>query len=161
MKCKKAEKLLLRSFDGILKIEEKDKLERHIKICLLCQRKKKDYQSILEALKEKDFPEARPYFWERLQPKLKERKKYEPLLLWKQWGMKTIPLSLLMIILLTIVLIFSFQRKNEELSQSGILLFQNANPIQEAKIFLEEGGIENKNMMVIFSSLEEKNGVRR
>lgn len=161
MKCKKAEKFLLRSFDGVLKIEERDKLERHLKSCLLCQRKKEDYQSILEALKEKDFPETRPYFWERLQPKLKERKKYEPLLLWKQWGMKTIPLSLLMIILLTIALIFSFQRKNEELSQSGILLFQNANPIQEAKIFLEEGGIENKNMMIIFTSLEEKNSVRR
>ena len=94
MKCKNYETLLLRSFDGLLRNEEKKELEKHLETCLPCQTKRKEYQSILDALKEKGHPEPAPYFWERLQPKLKDGKKYLPLSLWKQWGIKAIPLSL-------------------------------------------------------------------
>lgn len=161
MKCKKAERLLLRSFDGLLKTEEREELDKHLESCLFCQRKREDYQFMLDALKERDFPEPRAYFWERLQAKLKERKRSEPLLLWKQWGMRAIPLSLLLIVLLSAVLVFSFLHRKEELSQSGILLFQNSNPILETKPLLEAEKIEDRNMMIIFTSLGEKNDSRR
>ena len=161
MKCKKAEQFILRSFDGLLKNGEKEELHKHLKSCLFCQKKKEEYQLMLDALKEKDFPEPRPYFWERLQAKLKESKKSEPWLLWKQGGMKAIPLSLILIILLTTALVFSFLHRNEELSQSGMLLFQNSNPIQETKALLEAEKIEDRNMMIIFTSLEGKNDSRR
>jgi len=161
MKCKKIERLLLRSFDGRLKNGEREELGKHLKSCLSCRKKSKDYQLLFEALKEKDFSEPRPYFWERLQAKLKESKKPEPWLLWKQWGMRAIPLSLLLIVLLTTALVFSFLHRNEELSQSGILLFRNSNPIQETKALLEAEKIEDRNMMIIFTSLEGKNDSRR
>jgi len=161
MKCKEADRLILHSFDGLLKNGEKEELDEHLRSCLSCQRKMKDYQFMLDALKEKDFPEPRPYFWERLQAKLKESKKPEPWLLWKQWGMRAIPLSLVLIALLTTALIFSFLRRTEELSQSGMLLFQNSNPIQETRPLLEAEKIEDRNMMIIFTSLEGKNDSRR
>ncbi len=161
MKCKKYEKLLLRSLDGLLKTEEKEELDNHLRSCSFCQSKKKEYQTILEALKEREFPEPKLYFWERLQPKLKEREKHAPWLLWKQWGMRVVPLALMMIVLLSTALIFSFAQKEDELSQSGILLFHNSNPIEETKPLLEEGKIEEKNMMIIFAAMEEKNGTRR
>jgi len=157
MKCKNAEKILLRSFDGLINHEEKVKLEEHLKICLLCQTKREEYQSILNALKEKDRPEPKPYFWERLQPKLKERGKYEPWSLWKQWGIRAIPLSLLVVVLLTAAIILFIPPKKEELSQSEVLLLHNLNPLQETTTLLEEEKVENKNMMLIFTAMEEKN----
>jgi hypothetical protein len=42
-----------------------------------------------------------------------------------------------------------------------MLLFQNSNPIQETKALLEAEKIEDRNMMIIFTSLEEKNDSRR
>jgi hypothetical protein len=75
--------------------------------------------------------------------------------------MRAIPLSLLLIVLLTTALVFSFLHRNEELSQSGILFFRNSNPIQETKALLEAEKIEDRNMMIIFTSLEGKNDSRR
>ena len=161
MKCKKTEKLLLRSFDGLINPEEKVKLEEHLKICFLCRTKREEYQSILNALKENGRPEPNPYFWERLQPKLKERKKYEPWSLWKQWGIRAIPLSLFVVVLLAAAIILFIPPQKEELSQSEVLLLRNLNPLQETRTLLEEEKIENKNMMLIFTAMEEKNNVRR
>lgn len=161
MKCKNYERLILRSFDGLLKNEEKKELEKHLNSCLLCQTKREEYQSILDALKEKDRPEPKPYFWERLQPKLKERNKYVSLSLWKQWGIRAIPLSLLIVVLLVVVIAFFLPHKSEELSQSGVLLLHNANPLQETTPLLAEEKVENKSMILIFTAMEEKNGARR
>lgn len=162
MKCKKAERLLLRSIDGLLNSEEKTTLEKHLKDCPLCQSKQETYQTILDALNEKEFPDPQPYFWERLQPKLKEKKKYEPWPLWKQWGMRAIPLSLFLVAVLAAVIIFFLPHQKEELSQSETLLLRNLNPFQETTALLgEEQEIEDKNMMLIFTAMEEQNGARR
>lgn len=161
MNCKKFERLLSRSFDGSLKTGEREKLDEHLESCLSCRRMKEDYELIFNTLREKEFPEPQPYFWERLRPKLRERKKLEAWLLWKQLGLRAVPLSLLFAVLITAVLIFFSPEKNGQLSQSGILLFQNQNPIQETKTILEEEKVEDKNMMLIFASLEEKNGSGR
>ncbi len=161
MNCKKFERLLSRSLDGFLKAGEREKLDEHIESCPSCRRMKEDYELIFDSLREKEFPEPQPYFWERLRPKLRERKKLEAWLFWKQLGLRAVPLSLLFAVLITTVLIFSFPEKNGQLSQSGVLLFQNQNPIQETKTILEEEKVEDKNMMLIFASLEEKNGSGR
>jgi len=161
MKCKKVERLLLRSFDGFLKKEEKNELKKHLERCPLCQAKRKEYQSILDALKEKDFPETKPYFWERLQPKLAERKKYDPWSLWKQWAIRAIPASLLVVILFAAAIILFIPAQQEELSESEDLLLRNLEPLQETTILLEEEKVEDKNMMLIFTAMEEKNSTGR
>jgi len=160
MKCKKLERLLSRHFDGILEPEEKEKLETHLKSCLGCQAKREEYQSILETLREEEFPELKPYFWERLQPKLKEKEKFLPLTLWKRWSIRAIPISLLIVLLLTTALLIFLPEKKVELSRTEVLL-RELNPLQEANTLLEEVDIENKNMMLIFTSLEEENSERR
>jgi len=161
MKCKNVERKISRSFDGLLKKEEKQALEEHLKDCPICQTKKEEYQNILNTLKGEDYPEPLPYFWERLQPKLKESKSYEPLTLWKQWGIRAIPISLIAVFLLTVAIILFLPNNNEELSQSGALLLRNLNPLQETTSLLEGVGVEDKNMMLIFTAMEEKNGTRR
>ena len=161
MKCKKAERLIFRSFDGLLKKEEKNKLKEHLKSCLLCRTKREEYKSILDTLKENHIPEPKPYFWERLRPKLKEKKRYEPLSLWKQWGIRAIPISLLVVVLLAATIVLFLPHKNEELSQSEVLLLRNLNPLQETRTLFEEEKVENKNMMLIFTAMEEKNDIRR
>jgi len=161
MKCKKFERLLSKSFDGILQPEEKEILEAHLESCLHCQAKREEYQIILEALREKAYPETKPYFWERLQPKLKEKKKYVPLTMWKRWSLRAIPVSLVIIMLLIAAIAFLIPDKREELSQTEVLLLRNLNPLQETRTLLEEESVENKNMMLIFSALEERNNIRR
>lgn len=160
MKCKKAEKLLLKSFDTVLQNNDKEELEKHLKNCVSCQKKRIEYQDILGSLKDEDFPEPKPYFWERLQPRLKEKNKYEPWPLWKHWAIKAIPLSLFIILMLAASIVFFLPPQNEELSQSGILL-RNQNPFQGTIPLLEENELENKNMMLIFTAIEENNGTRR
>ena len=166
MNCKKVEKFILRAFDGRLHENEKKELEAHLKQCPRCRTLQEEYRLILGTLRKEDFPEPKPYFWERLQPKLKEEKRYEPWMVWKQWGMRTIPVSLLVIIFLSAAIIF-FSPPREEvelsqvLSQSGFLLLQNQSPLQETTALFETGGTEDKNMMLIFTSLEDKNGTRR
>jgi len=161
MNCKKIERLLSRSFDGILKPEEKTKLEIHLESCPLCREKKKEYEIILNTLRMKDQPEPKALFWERLQPKLKEKKKYVPWTLWKSWSVRAIPLSLLIVVLLAAIVIFFLPQQKEELSQSEALLLRNLNPFLETRTLLEEEGVEDKNMMLIFTTMEEKNGLRR
>ncbi|NIM90497.1 MAG: hypothetical protein GTO17_06070 [Candidatus Aminicenantes bacterium] len=159
MKCKEVEKLLSRHFDSILTSEEKDNLEIHLKSCSSCQAKRREYETILETLRKEEFPELKPYFWERLQPKLKE--KFLPLTLWKQWSIRAIPISLLVILLLATALLIFLPEKKVELSQTEALLLRELNPLQEANTLLEERNIENQNMMLIFTSLEEENTERR
>ncbi|NIM59048.1 MAG: hypothetical protein GTO16_08930 [Candidatus Aminicenantes bacterium] len=161
MRCKKYERFLLRSFDGLLKEEEKTELKKHLESCVYCQTKKTEYQTILSALKEKNFPEPKPYFWERLQPKLAEGKKYDLWSIWKQWALRAIPASMLLVILFTAALMLFIPPQKEELSDSGDLLLRNLDPLQETTILLEEGKIEDKNMMLIFTAMEEKNSTGR
>lgn len=158
MKCKKYERLLLRSFDGLLKEKETEELKTHVKGCLLCQAKRKEYQAMLDSLKPRHWPEPKPYFWERLQPKLEEKQKSEAWWVWKRWSMKTIPAFLGLVLLLTAALVFIPTADSVELSESGVLLLRNLNPLEETRTLFEEEKLENKNMMLIFLAVEEKNG---
>ena len=160
MKCKNIEKLLLQSIDTSLKDKEKKELESHLTHCPQCQRKKVEYQTIIEFLRIEHFPEPKPYFWERLQQKLKDGKKYEPWFVWKRWSIKAIPLSIIIILVLAASAIFLIPHQKKQLSPS-VLLLHNLNPIQETKTIFEEEKIENKNMKLILLAMEEKNNLRR
>ncbi|MFB0566308.1 MAG: anti-sigma factor [Candidatus Aminicenantaceae bacterium] len=161
MKCKKAERLLSRSLDGFLEPEEEKMLDEHMENCLNCQTKTKEYHIILDALKQKKILEPQPYFWERLQPKLEERKKFEPWMRWKWFSIRAIPLCSALLLVFAVVIAFFLPSKSEEMSQTETLLLRNLNPLQETRTLLEEERIEDKNIMLIFTALEEKNEIRR
>ncbi len=161
MNCKKAEKLFLRAHDGLLSEEETKEFEHHMESCLLCQATKGEYRQIFEALQQTDFPEPNPYFWERLHPRLKKQKPFESWQLWKQWGMRAIPVSLLFVVFLASAILLLGPQPREELGQSGVLLFEDQSPLQDTETILDQEGVENKNMMLIFASLEEQPGLRR
>lgn len=163
MKCKKAEQWILRSFDKKLTKEKQKKLNQHLQVCSSCQQKQGEYQSLLHTLRHEPLPHPKPYFWERLKPKLLQQKRYEPWSLWEKWGLRAVPLSLLIVALLAAVVIFLLPQKQQTLSESEILLIQNQIPFQQTRALLEEEGWEEKNLRLIFTSLEEqdKNGIRR
>lgn len=160
MKCKKSEVLLLQSFDNRLNDEEKEELKKHLKACPLCQAKREEYETLLALMAEGKPPEPKAYFWERLQTRIKERKKHS---LWpavKQWSLRAVPFSLLLVLLIALVVTLLSPPQDQELSQSEVLLLRNMNPLQETQLLLEER-LENQNMMIIFSSMEEKDSTRR
>jgi hypothetical protein len=159
MKCRKYEKLLLRSLDGLL--ENRTDLDDHLKNCRSCRTKRDEYIKMLDLLKKEDFPEAKPYFWERLQPKLKEKVKVDPGTLWKQWGIRAIPLSILIVALFGAAIIFFSPAQTVELSDSEALLLPDENPFQDTISLLEEGESKNPNITLIFTAIDERNGTRR
>ncbi len=161
MKCKTAEKLFLKAHDGLLSEEETREFEKHIDSCPLCQKSRAEYQNIFDVLGKTDFPEPKPFFWERLRPRLKEQKFFEPWQAWKQWGLRAIPLSLLLVLFLASAILVLGPQPREEFSQSGVLLFEDQSPLQDTGTILGQEGVEDKNMMLIFASLEEQPGSRR
>jgi len=163
MKCKQSEKYLLRSLDNRLNPSETIQLKEHLDDCPHCRKRQSEYQSIRRTLREDPFPEMRPYFWERLQPKLKEKRKVDPWTVRKQFGLRAIPLSILVVVLFTAAVFLFVPSPKEELdlSQTGVFLFQDSNPLEETQTFLSEEGDVNKHIMLIFSSLDETNNVRR
>ncbi len=163
MKCKQSEKQFLRSLDNRLNPSEKIRLKKHLDDCPKCRKKQSEYHIIRRTLKEKSFPEIKPYFWERLQPKLKEKTPVNPWAVWKQFGLRAIPLSVFFVALFAaaVLLLVPVSKEELELSQTGVLLLQNTNPLEETQTFLSEGGDINKHLLLIFSSLDETSNIGR
>jgi len=160
MKCKKAERLMLKSLDHSLKPDENESLQEHLKQCSLCRQKQEEYKNILSLLGEQEFPEPKPYFWTRLKPKLKRDRSYESWLVWKKWGLRAIPVSLLVLILFGSLITVFIPSEQTELSRAEVLL-QNQNPFVDSLPLLEEGRVENENIHLIFTSINGENGTRR
>jgi len=160
MKCKKAEKLIVKYLDRALQPDEKELFLNHLKECPLCRKKQEEYKNILGMLGEQEFPEPKPYFWVRLKPKLKRDRGYESWQAWKKWGLRAIPISLLILVLLASLVTVFVPSETKELSRAEVLL-QNQNPFVDFLPLLEEGRIENENIHLIFTSINGENGTRR
>lgn len=158
MDCKKFEKLILLALDGRIKNREQKELDAHIQDCSSCSAAQEEYRIILDTLKEKKFPEPKPYFWERLQPKLKEKKEPEPLTVWKEWGIRAIPVSLILVLVFGIAILLFSPQETMELSQSGDLLLRNRSPLEETRAELEQEGFAVKSFELIFTADENNNG---
>jgi predicted anti-sigma-YlaC factor YlaD len=161
MKCNLAEKFLSKSLDGLLTGEEKDALKEHLEGCPLCRKKRDEYAFMAETLRREDFPEVSPYFWERLQPRLKESNKY---VFWselKQWSLRAVPISIIAVLTLALGLALFLPQPTDELSQTGDLLLRNNPPIPETVTMLEAESGENQSMQLIFMAMEEKPDLRR
>jgi hypothetical protein len=161
MRCKKVEILLSKSLDDRLTDQEKDALEKHIVSCSACRKKRDEYILIAETLGREDFPQASPYFWERLQPRLKQNKKYAFWSEWKQWSLRAVPASFIIVAFLVLGLAVFFPQPTDELSQTGDLLLSNNPPLPETVTLLEAESGENKSMQLIFMAMEENPDLRR
>jgi predicted anti-sigma-YlaC factor YlaD len=161
MKCNLAETFLSKSLDGVLTGEEKTALEEHLAGCSSCRKKRDEYHFIAETLGREDFPEVNPYFWERLQPRLKESRKYAFWSEWKQWSLRAVPVSLIAVIALVLGLALFLPQPTDELSQTGDLLLLNNPPLPETVTLLEAETGENQSMQLIFMAMEEKPDLRR
>jgi len=160
MNCKKIEIWIIRSFDNLLTEEEQKKIEVHINNCPVCQERREEYRTIIGLLRQQRPQEPKPYFWERLQVKIKERQRAPLWISVKQWSLRAVPLSLIFVLVMAVAIILFFPTKDQELSQSEALLLRNLNPLEETQLLFDER-LEDQNMMIIFSSLEEQESIRR
>jgi negative regulator of sigma E activity len=147
--------------DGRLTDEEKNVLEEHLKGCSSCKKKRDEYVFIAETLGKEDFPEVNPYFWERLQPRLKESKKYAFWSVWKQWSLRAVPVSIFAVVMLALGFALFLPQTTDDLSQTGDLLLRNTLPLPETVTLLEAESGDNQSMQLIFMAMEEKSDLRR
>lgn len=161
MNCKRAENLLVRSFDGPLPSGEGDALRGHIEICPACRQRREEYNLIQEAFRAFPPAQPRPYFWERLNPKLPAAESSPwawPIL--RKLGFKLVPAYLAVILALGAALAFLRPQEAAELSQAEILL-RGEDPLNETTNILDEKHAEDKNMMILFASLDRQSSPGR
>jgi predicted anti-sigma-YlaC factor YlaD len=161
MKCKKAETFLSKSLDGRLMDIEAEAMEEHIQSCSSCKKKRDEYVFIAETLGKEDFPEVGPYFWESLQPQLKEGKKYTFWSEWRIWSLRAVPISIIAVVTLALGLALFFPQPTDELSQTGDLLLRSTPPLPETVTLLEAETGENQSMQLIFMAMDERPDLRR
>jgi anti-sigma factor RsiW len=159
MNCKKAEKWILRSLDVRLDELSREGLEEHLEVCPSCRKAAAEYRSMLALLREETEPAPLPRFWERLEPRLREEQKIVPLVLWERWALHAVPVFVALVALAAGL--FFFTPQSRDMSQSEALLIENTNPFLETRRLFEEKRPEDKSMMLIFASLDEKPSVRR
>jgi hypothetical protein len=150
---------MLRSLDHPLPDEQEQALAEHRLECAACRALEQDYLSLRQTLRDEDFPAPKPYFWERLQPRLEPRPRPGLQAVWKHWGLRAIPCSLAVIVFVVLAATFLITPQPEELSQAGMLL-RDQNPFQDT-LLLAEDMPGNPNMVLLFSSLDENGTPRR
>lgn len=159
MNCRKAEKCLLRSFDGRLEGPAAELLAKHLESCPACRKAAAEYRSMLALLRDGRQAEPLPRFWERLEPRLREETEIVPLLFWERWSLRAIPVFLALIALVGGFIALTPQAG--EVSQSAALLLENRDPLSETHALFEAERPEARSMMLMFASLEERTTARR
>jgi len=159
MKCKAAEEAILRSLDGRLDEHSRGLLAEHLEACPSCRKALAEYRSMLTLLRPEKEEAPLPRFWERLEPRLKDEQKIVPLVLWERWALRAIPAFAALVALAAGLFLFTPQTR--EMSQSETLLIENTNPFSETRSLLEAKRPEEKGLMLIFASLDEKPQARR
>ena len=161
MNCRRAEDLLVRLFDGPLGPDETSALRGHLEICSDCRKKDGDYALIREAARSFPPAEPRPYFWERLNAKLPAAEASPwawPVL--RKLGFKLVPAYLAVVLVLGAALAFLRPPAAGELSRAEILL-RGDDPLNETTTILDEKYAEDKNMMILFASLDRQSSPGR
>ncbi len=159
MNCKKAEKLVLRSLDGRLDDRARGLLEEHLSGCPSCRQAAAEYRSMLALLRPEREETPPAGFWERLEPRFREEQKIVPYVLWERWALRAIPAFAALVAVAAGL--FLFTPPAREMSQSEALLIENANPFSETRSLFEAKRPEEKSLMLIFASLDEKPQARR
>lgn len=161
MECKEAERFLLRSYDKKLGPEDRQQLQGHLQSCPSCRRKEMDYREILGLLRPGPILEPLPYFKERLLARIREEEKEQPVLFGLKWAHRAVAFCLAVFFLFGVGILLFPPEETAEITRAERLLLQNENPLTETANLLNQQRAEDKNMMLIFASLDDRNGGRR
>ena len=161
MDCKKAERFLLLSLDGRLDEQKKAALKSHLEGCPLCRKREAEFRMILDLVRPQTMPEPLPDFKERLLAKLKEKEQAGPALFWVRWAHRAVALSLAAVVLFGAGILLFRPEEARELSQTERFLLQDENPLGNAASILSQKKAEDRNMMLIFASFEDREVSRR
>jgi anti-sigma factor RsiW len=155
MRCKDAERRLDRVLDDRLEPALRTAVAEHIALCPGCGRRAEDERALRALLRQAPGAEPDPGFWDRLQPRLRAEKRLVPLLLWERWCFRALPVFMTLVLLL-VGLVLLGPRSSESMTQTEALLLENKNPFSETQRMFDAQRSEDRNMMVIFASLDER-----
>jgi anti-sigma factor RsiW len=159
MNCRKAERSLLMSVDGRLDESARDLLTKHLEACPACRKVETQYLTMFSILKDGRDAAPLPRFWERLEPRLREESEIVPLLFWKRWSLRAIPVFLALVVLIGGFHVLT--PPSRELSQSATLLLEDRDLLAETQALFEADKPEARSMMLLFASLDAKSPGRR
>jgi anti-sigma factor RsiW len=156
MNCRRAEDLLVRLSDGPLGPDEAGALREHLAGCPACRRLDGAYALIRDAVRAFPRSEPKPLFAERVVAKLPAAA--PPVSTWawpslRRIGLKLVPAYLAVVIVLGAALAFLRPPAGAELSLAEILL-RGEDPLNETATILDEPRGEDRNMRILFASLD-------
>jgi hypothetical protein len=154
MDCKKAEWLLLGSFDGAADDGSRAALEAHLAGCPDCRAKASQYGLIRDVFKSTADPGPLPYFRQRVLARLNEQARMSPVRVWLKWAHAAAAASLAALILFGAGVLLFQPREPVEMSQLETLFYRNENPLSDAASVLNQTGAEDKGMMLIYASAD-------
>jgi len=160
MRCRKAEKWLLRSVDGRLDAARRRDLEAHLASCPACARAAAEYREMFGLLRSRPSVEPLPRFWERLRPGLAEERKSFALLLWERWCLRAVPAFLGLAVVLGAGLVLLAPPAQSPLTQTELLL-RDQNPVAEAGTLFAGGRGEARQMELLFAASDDIEAPRR
>lgn len=161
MRCRKAEKWLLRSVDGRLDASRGSDLEAHLAACPACAREAAEYREMSGLLRARTTEEPLPRFWERLQPGLAEEKKSFSLVILERWCLRAIPAFLGLAVAVGIGLVLLAPPVQAPALTQAELLFRDQNPVTEAGTLFAGGRGESRQMELLFAAADEHEIRRR
>ena len=153
MRCKKAERWINRRVDDRLDPAGTAALEKHLSACSGCRRTAQEVHSLVGLLRQDKGAEPEPGFLARLQPRLREERALVPLLVWERWCLRAVPVFLSLVLVL-VGLVALGPSETTTLTQSETLLLENRIPLTETQRLFDTAKSEDRNMMLIFASLE-------
>ena len=160
MRCKDAQKWILRSLDAALPAGTSKELDGHAAGCARCAKARREYEAIAGRLKAGSEADPLPYFWTRLESRIRDAERQEPWAGWLRWSRRAIPVSLLLIGFFVGAIAFLSPAIDEEMSQPEALLLRNINPLAETNTLLNEQRTEDKSMMIMFAGNEQLPSLR-
>lgn len=151
MRCKTAERWILRSLDGRLDAAAEAELRTHCDACPSCARARREYRVLLSRLRGRPAAEPLPAFWERLEPRLEKEARLVPWLTWERWSLRAIPVCLALAVAMG-GLFLTAPAETAALTPTEVMLYENGNPIPEAQALFEQTRVEDRGLMLIFAS---------
>lgn len=154
MKCRNAEKLMLRAKDFDLPGPARDSLDAHLRQCSRCRRAEEDYRDIFRSLRPVKSRGPAAFSWERLQARIEEREAAAVELQYEKWAFKAIPAAIVLALLIGSASLLFRSSTPSNVSASEELLLRNTNPLVEARTILDQRKLEDRGLTLLFASNE-------